>query len=1131
MRHKFICLILLALCTSSWAAEMLLDEGFETPEALSSWQQSLSYTKASAELTAPGQLSEHALRLRKPDMCGLMTLKRQVPIKQAGYYRLTADMKSLMSLPYSRYFMMVTLSANGKAVGPNLFLAYDDGLMKDNDFGGAYKVPQTLGEWRTTEHILQIDPGIDTVTLQIVIADSQLELLMDNVRLEYVGPEPPARKQVRIFARRINWPYAELNLDMLLPGATYEVKVNCLRPNVPATLTGGLSPNAKLSPEVAPPGFQGMGISMRSVDYKGARSELSELVPAGTEGDTRTYLLTVPETAVAVELNLHNDDLVRFNHNQIEPQARRFGDIEVLLRSNGEIADDNQYYQYVYRGKRDDLRPRALDLLSDFDLTILRNKLAARKPLDAEVVSKNGGQFISIGGQPIPPMIAHTTTAGAEYQRYGQQLANGVKLISCRYPYWGPAMHGDWSGPGQYDFSDVDKALYRSLAQDPDASVLLVVDDIYAPHWWALQNPDELVQDQDGKVVFSAGRGLYNRRYVAKDKMAEAWEAQQKGGAFDKSWGAKYSGFFMASPASAKYHALVTDYLAALRRHIEAQPYGSAVVGYWFTWGYDGQWHMVDDPDPAAPHFTDFSPAMLQRFRAYLKDTYKTDAALQAAWHDPKVTLATASLPPVSMRESDQEKGNPYILDPDKYQPIIDYRVLEARTVGETLNTVCRAVKTAATRKVLTMAYYPDINGNCTGGAGGQSGHDVVLGDKWLDIAGNPGYEARELGQVGTTGLTVDSYPVHGKLPMKEIDHRLFTVLRRNYRNNIIFETPRKSIDILRREYSAAMCQNGGAWTFDMGYGWFEDPIIGGTIGQASRVFSSVLTRDRSPIGKIGVFYGEQGKNVQGDARRGSIPLTLVGKTTCMLGNAGLPVDAYRLTDLATVGSRYKVFYFPFAYGLTQAEVQAIEALKRDGNLLVFGPAAGMVSGSAYGLQQVGKLTGMELAEDAALTLTCEFKENAHPITRGLSGFMGSGGERGSEKGMPHLYVKDAKTVTLANFAGSDKAGVAFKDHGTWQSVYIGAIGLIPPQLLRNLGSFKGAHVYSDSGDPMYFCQSLIGMHAASDGTKEIALPAPARVTSLWDDKCLGVVQRFTRPMRTGDTELYLVEPVAAQGK
>ena len=30
-----------------------------------------------------------------------------------------------------------------------------------------------------------------------------------------------------------------------------------------------------------------------------------------------------------------------------------------------------------------------------------------------------------------------------------------------------------------------------------------------------MQNPDELVQDQRGSVVYSAGRDLYGRRYLA----------------------------------------------------------------------------------------------------------------------------------------------------------------------------------------------------------------------------------------------------------------------------------------------------------------------------------------------------------------------------------------------------------------------------------------------------------------------------------------------------------------------------------------------------------------------------------------------------------------------------------------
>ena len=59
--------------------------------------------------------------------------------------------------------------------------------------------------------------------------------------------------------------------------------------------------------------------------------------------------------------------------------------------------------------------------------------------------------------------------------------------------------------------------------------------------------------------------------------------------------------------------------------------------------------------------------------------------------------------------------------------------------------------------------------------------------------------------------------------------------------------------------------------------------------------------RDRRPVGQMAVFYGEEAKNAQADARRGAIPQTLVARTACILGHAGLPIDQYRLADLAQV--------------------------------------------------------------------------------------------------------------------------------------------------------------------------------------------------------------------------------------
>ena len=74
-----------------------------------------------------------------------------------------------------------------------------------------------------------------------------------------------------------------------------------------------------------------------------------------------------------VLLDLHNDDLVRFNHNQIEPQARRWGTVRVYLENFGEIAADNAYWQYVYRGKPSHLKVRNWIDIDPFDLDVLKN--------------------------------------------------------------------------------------------------------------------------------------------------------------------------------------------------------------------------------------------------------------------------------------------------------------------------------------------------------------------------------------------------------------------------------------------------------------------------------------------------------------------------------------------------------------------------------------------------------------------------------------------------------------------------------------------------------------------------------------------------------------------------------------
>lgn len=248
-----------------------------------------------------------------------------------------------------------------------------------------------------------------------------------------------------------------------------------------------------------------------------------------------------------------------------------------------------------------------------------------------------------------------------------------------------------------------------------------------------------------------------------------------------------------------------------------------------------------------------------------------------------------------------------------------------------------------------------------------------------------------------------------------------------------------------------------------------------------------------------------------------------------MLPHVGVPVDLYLMSDLPKVAKRYKVFYFPFAYGLTPQEYANIESLKRKDNLLVFGINAGYVT-TTRSIDNIAKLIGMEIAQCPSYVYTVKINESAHPLVANINGFFtGSDGNKATKQGLlppvlPPVHIIDPKAIKLGTFTDSDdRVGFAFKDHGSWQSLYLGWIGWMPHAILRNAAAYKGVHVYSDQGDVLFINRSLVGIHATSNGRKVITLPRSGKVKSLWDQIDLGETEVIEREMRVGDTALYVI--------
>jgi hypothetical protein len=136
-------------------------------------------------------------------------------------------------------------------------------------------------------------------------------------------------------------------------------------------------------------------------------------------------------------------------------------------------------------------------------------------------------------------------------------------------------------------------------------------------------------------------------------------------------------------------------------------------------------------------------------------------------------------------------------------------------------------------------------------------------------------------------------------------------------------------------------------------------------------------------------------------------------------------------------------------------------------------------------------------------------------------------GSEANSVDFPMFAVQDDKAVALADYAGqSGKVGVAYKDLGDWQSLYIGAVGLYPPALWRDIARLKKVHVYSSDGDALWADKSLVAVHAARGGLHTVDLPALSHVVDLWSGRDYGQISVLKIEMKTGDNLLLWMQPL-----
>ena len=692
-------------------------------------------------------------------------------------------------------------------------------------------------------------------------------------------------------------------------------------------------------------------------------------------------------------------------------------------------------------------------------------------PTRAAIKLYRGAQMLHVNGRPVygMAMMPEPYVSDELISKSCRDFAaSGVDLYSEIFWSWatpGQGCHGWWLGPGRYDFARMDQRVAAILAADPNALILPRLK-LNPPRWWLEQHPDEICRNAGGQPAEQASLA------------SELWEQT--------------------------YEVMLRDVI----RHMETSPYAAHIIGYhpaggraseWFWWGDDGR--------------TDFSPAAIGRYRAWLADQYGGQvAALPQAWGDPEASFATVQ-PPLPEVRAVTSHG--LFRDPVKGRPVVDYRRFLSAMVSRNIIRSCRIVKEETKGSKLAGVFY-GYSLYCLSQDGFQGLAEVLAAPEVDFLASPTAYDLRRGGQVGDFVSAYNgSHRLHHKLFWDEVDTRTHLYPQQiDYRTDDLPET----LSVLERAVGYSLTRNTSLWWFLLaGNCTFHQAEVMDDIARLRTACETALSDDRTPTAQVAIFADEPSMHcVAGDY---SALRPLLRDTLAEAGRMGAPFDVYLLSDIGDPAlPEYKLYVFLNAFKLDAATRAQIDAeVRRRGKTAVWVYASGYVTDTGFAERDMAALTGLTIrAGDEPMSYDLAPAEPRHLITAALPA-------RRQERWSlaPSFTVADPAATVLATTGG--RPTLALRDFGTWRSVY-SALPL-KRELLQGLCRYAGVHVYSETFDPFFANAGYAVIHTATAGPKRLTLPAAADVTELVTGQPVGKgLSVIAQDLPAGVTRIYRLQ-------
>jgi hypothetical protein len=584
------------------------------------------------------------------------------------------------------------------------------------------------------------------------------------------------------------------------------------------------------------------------------------------------------------------------------------------------------------------------------------------------------------------------------------------------------------------------------------------------------------------------------------------------------------------------------------RRH----PLSRRIIGFFIEAGAAQEWIPFPRQDQM-----DYAPVVTTAFQEWLRAKYRTDRALQSAWHMKGVTLDTAT-PPTQQEQNTTTRGD--FFDPSLGCRVIDFQQCYMQNIGDRIHACCRAARQRGEGRLVGIFHEPPMEVGPHDHAWQQ-----VMEDPNIDFfAGPPCYESRRGGQPIPLHHLLDSLRLLNKLHFLEEDTRPHTTLQ-VMGSYMHCRTRDESRQTISRSLLHTFAKGTLAWYWDFQHRWFTEPWFFDFFREMQEVGIAVQAAKPKQNAEVAVFVDE-----------GSIPytrgdnslLSSLGHRLLIheINRIGCPHDIYlfdhvRRDDLP----EHKLYLFLNTFRVTDAQRRAVKRLRRDGKVLFFHHAAGFLNEDAS-VANMADLVGMDFKElDLRCPTTVITTDRDHPLVSALPTghtfgqfprYLRRSLSGGSEEDpifprilpvSPVFAVDDAEAVALGYYTLGDvpppvatsrrrekpkrnddgcAIGFAAKHGPDWTSVYAGVVAWTS-ELMRGLARFAGCHVYLDTDDTFYANDRLLVLHTGWRGgaTRTVRLPRRTNVYDLLHNSALiaEAAREFTIPVRAKTTYAFFL--------